>query len=1081
MKTKQIVSDMTPPPDPEASSRGSRKLSSCLIAIFMVAITFFLMRVPVQAQDGETIYTFYETECVFNNTSNYQIDCGYVTMPENHDAPETSRLIHLAVSIMRSPNANKLPDPVLYLDGGPGGMSAENAPAMPLRQPFMTVILQNRDLILVDQRGMGISEPSLYCTPFRSLSDAFDPNFTTDVWIEHMAECPTQFEAEGIDWRLYNTRQNALDLSMLPRALGYEQVNLYGISYGTQLGMIILRENPMYVRSAILDSVLNPSAQSFAESAQNFHDAFGNLIADCQRDLVCRFAYPNLRETFEATYNRLKQQPETFTVRGQTFTLTAGFFASRVYYSLADTANLNTLPAFITAIAEHDYDVLAPFVESVFSMSGETLPNQALYLTMACPDGAYHSSESAIESAQAGYHEVYRVAGFNTTSYQQCRAWGDILPFDNTLPQSDIPTLLLSGHYDPLTPSRLAQEASIGLSHSIVVKMPYTAHNVLSDPCAQQLGYQFLNEPTQPIDISCVEDTHIPPFILLTTVTRTPLQVATGIITVIAAVGLGFMMLALIRQRFGVAWKASFRKMGWIMPLVALALVIVLNYTDSVFILSKSLTVVQMLLPLFMATQAAAIFSPDDEPGLEIQLAASRPFSWLIIERLIVVFVTYIIVGTIGSVLFLQQNPEQNATVVLLGWIPSALFLSAIGFFVTVRSRVMLFGVVVSGFLWMAFGGFGDFFLPGRPFGFPLNIIQPFLWVMHLYPSLDDFILRDFWINRMFQLGASTAFIMYTLQQLKDPEQVLLNMSQKARRKGKNSDDKAVMQVGLVPTMRVQPVAVRFAPLAQFAGIAWYEFQMHWRRRGIKVLTLTSMAGIVLALLFAADVQSAMPGGILMDALSDSEAKVLRGEMLSFYSLGLIVVNLFLMPILFADAVPNDNQYHVTELLNAAPVPDSVFLAGKAGGAILAVWSSLLANAIVYLVLWRIRVGTFYVTTFLDMVLVLAIITALATGFAVFVGATQPSNRRALLVGFLLILVPEFLISVPTVNTIFPPRVNILLETVAATMENLVRLPLVNRGMALLQKPMVQKLYLYASVQLVLAYVVVWAWRRYRK
>jgi hypothetical protein len=521
--------------------------------------------------------------------------------------------------------------------------------------------------------------------------------------------------------------------------------------------------------------------------------------------------------------------------------------------------------------------------------------------------------------------------------------------------------------------------------------------------------------------------------------------------------------------------------MGWAMPLVALALVIVFTYTDNVFILSDALTVVQILLPLFMATQAAAIFAPDDEPGLEIQLAATRPLSWLIVERLCVVFATYIVIGTIGAILSLVQNPQQDALYVLLGWIPSALFLSAIGFFVTVRSRVLLFGVVVSGFLWMAFGGFGDFFLPGQPFDFPLNIIQPFLWVMHLYPSLDDFIVRDFWINRLFQFSASIAFIMYTLSYLRDTEQVLLNMSHKARRKGKNSDEQVVMQHGLMPTMKVKPVVVRFAPLSQFAGIAWYEFKMHWRKRGIKVLTLTSMAGIVLAILFEADVQSVMPGGVSIGVLSNIDVMVVRGEMLSFYSMGLIVVNLFLMPILFADAVPNDNQYQVSELLTAAPVPDSVFLAGKAVGAMLTVWSSLLVNVIAYVVLWRIRVGEFFATTFFDMVLVLAIVTALATGFAVLVGATQPSNRRALLIGFLLILTPEFLMQVPAVGVIFPPRTFILLESVSATMENLSRLPLVSRGMTLFKQPMMLKLYLYASAQLLLAYVVVWAWRRYRK
>jgi hypothetical protein len=179
--------------------------------------------------------------------------------------------------------------------------------------------------------------------------------------------------------------------------------------------------------------------------------------------------------------------------------------------------------------------------------------------------------------------------------------------------------------------------------------------------------------------------------------------------------------------------------------------------------------------------------------------------------------------------------------------------------------------------------------------------------------------------------------------------------------------------------------------------------------------------------------------------------------------------------------VPNDNQYHVAELLNAAPIPDSVFLAGKAGGAILVALSSLFGNALVYLVLWRIRIGAFFPTTFIDLILVLAIITSLATGFAVLVGATQPSNRRALMVGFLLILVPEFLLPVPFVSEIFPQRVFVLLESVNLAMSNLVSMPLMNRGMSLSQHPTVMKLYLYGAIQLLLTFVIVWAWRRYRK
>jgi hypothetical protein len=135
----------------------------------------------------------------------------------------------------------------------------------------------------------------------------------------------------------------------------------------------------------------------------------------------------------------------------------------------------------------------------------------------------------------------------------------------------------------------------------------------------------------------------------------------------------------------------------------------------------------------------------------------------------------------------------------------------------------------------------------------------------------------------------------------------------------------------------------------------------------------------------------------------------------------------------------------------------------------------------IYLVLWRIRVGAFFVTTFLDNVLVLAILASLATGLSVLIGATQPSNRRALMLAVLLILIPEFALKLPFVSLFFPPRANVLIYSVSGSMENLVNLPLINRGLALSQTPFVLELYLYASIQFVLTFAVVWAWRRYRK
>ena len=225
------------------------------------------------------------TDCPFNNPTHYVIDCYTVQMPMNHDAPESDETVQLAVAVIHSTNPNPQPDPVLYLEGGPGGLSVPIAPIMPTRVPFLAVALDDRDVILVDQRGMGASMPQIFCTPFQTPMDAFATNLT-ELFETRMADCPQQFAEQGLDWHNFTTEQNALDLSKVGAALGYEQVNLFGVSYGTELGLIILRENPRGVRAAILDSVLTPDAKTFEVSAQSESEAFAGLIDLCRNDLM---------------------------------------------------------------------------------------------------------------------------------------------------------------------------------------------------------------------------------------------------------------------------------------------------------------------------------------------------------------------------------------------------------------------------------------------------------------------------------------------------------------------------------------------------------------------------------------------------------------------------------------------------------------------------------------------------------------------------------------------------------------------------------------------------------------------------
>jgi pimeloyl-ACP methyl ester carboxylesterase len=958
---------------------------------------------------------FSASDCPFNNNGSYQIDCGFVSVPADHAAPDGAA-IQLAVAIIRSNNPDKAPDPVLYLQGGPGAAPVADAPMTYLKYPFLGLALQNRDVILVDQRGMGLSQPNLYCTPFRSLDDAFSN--IANVYMERMAACLDDFAAQGIDWTFFTTEQNALDLALVGQALGYEQVNLQGTSYGTLLGLIILREAPEIVRSAILDSVLIPAAETFADSAMDFDAAFTHMEAYCAADLACNLAYPNLRESFLSSYQRLAENPDSIEMDGRTIPVTANFFAGRVRYMLASPQTAGLVPAFIVGVANRDYDVVREFVEQVLSADISQLPNQALFMTMVCPQGA--SSLEAIETASSEYSEPFRFGGFSVNDFAACQAWGETLSFDKTMPISDVPVLLLSGEFDPLTPPRWSEQAAQGLSNSTRLVMPNTSHEVLRGECGQTIALAFLNNPSQAPDTSCTSNISSVSFILHTTVTRFPIQIAAVLLSIVALFGMGQMAFYGLRGLKRTAWWASFRRLGW-MPLFALAALLLLVYFN-VKILPHGIIragIVQAMLPFFMALQAAAVFNPSDEPSLEIQMAAPRSMAWLLAERVFAVVVVYSLIALAGIGLTLWIGLEKASASLFLGWLPSALFLSGLGIFVTVRSRMMALGVLLIGFLWFILALFAPMFLPGQSFPAPFHLIQPFLWPLHVHATLADLAPQDFWLNRLFLTMAGLAFMLLSAYNLRDSEELLLGVkSVKTRGKKSTSLDKRELK----PSMSLQAVEVKIQPLQQILGIMRYEFLMRWRTRGFKVFVITPIV-MMFIFTYLGNPFDTFAGTSAAQLYSSEFHVFLAGKLLgAIFSSILFVPVFYMFPVLVTDSFPSDKRIGVEELLDASPVSFLTQAIGRILGNVSVASVGLLIMVIVVAFLWYIRYGAFSPEPVFDLALGAALFCAITTAMSILLGASQPSSRRAifLVLGFL--FATEFFQMLELVRFFFPTR-----------------------------------------------------------
>ncbi|MFN8374723.1 MAG: alpha/beta fold hydrolase [Anaerolineae bacterium] len=754
----------------------------CLLAALLAALPLTAVPALAQSESDTSLPRFEPTTCWFPNITRFVIDCGWLIVPEDHSQPDGAT-IRLAVAIIRSERADKQPDPVVFLAGGPGGGVVGRAP---LTAAAMGISTTDRDVILVDQRGMGLSQPYLGCPEVT-------PAYTMQ-WLARTAEsfqpfidCRARLEEEGINLAVYNTAQSAADFADLRVALGYDQINLNGVSYGTRLALTIMRDYPQGIRSVVLDSTLPLEVNTNLGSADNsFIDAFDLIAATCAADAVCGALYPNLRQVYEDLYAQVQANPVSMQVEGLPVLFNGPMLRMLLFTMMYAQESIVSLPAFVYSVAAGDYRVIEERLAGIArdGMSGTSIGAQ---LTITCAENAANTTyEQALASEEAqpvAFRAPFPMTG--AYGYQVCSAWGMPEPVASSpIVSSDIPTLVLAGQFDHITPPAYGEQVAAQLAHSFYVEFPNIGHAVTFAACPARVMLRFTDDPTAAPLVDC--SVTLPNFVIDATATRPFARIAALLFGVVSLWSVVSLTLALRRANghYGVAWRASLRTVGWVAAAASALVLTLIAFTDASKALNADhVTMVQLIVPLVVGLQAALLFSPDDEPGLEVTLACPRPIGWALMERLAVVLLMQTAIAVTGTVLSLAFVPEQNALEALARWLPPLLLFSGLGMYVTVRSRQATFGAVLVGLAWFAFNIAGDMFLPGKPFMFPLNYIQPFLWMLHPFLAPDALMTGDFWLNRVVVLGLGIALILLTLWNLRDEEQVLLNAARKASRK----------------------------------------------------------------------------------------------------------------------------------------------------------------------------------------------------------------------------------------------------------------------------------------------------------
>lgn len=460
---------------------------------------------------------FETADCEFAVPNGRDVECGFLTVPENRDDVANGRTVRLHVAIFASDSDNPAPDPIVYLEGGPGGDALETVPL--IFEDRFSPFLENHTFIMFDQRGTGYAQPSLACPEMIDVTlDTLDDDLSIEeaqvIQLEGLADCRERLLDEGVDLTAYNSAENAADLADLRIALGYEEWNVYGISYGTRLAQTLVRDYPSGIRSVILDSAYPPAANLQTETAVNADRAFGVFFTGCAADAACATAYPDLEQRFADLITQLNDDPILLQVLnfsdGQQYDalINGDFMVSLLFQALYSVELTAIMPKLIDDVENGRTADLGTIISSLLFQ--QEFVSQGMQLAVQCNEEISFSQpgEYAPASNYPYLNTLFEASGVTGQfGFVICDLWqaGTADAIENQPVSSDLPTLILAGEYDPITPPSWGQDVAQGFSQSYFYEFPGIGHGAsISADCPLDITKAFIADPTTEPDASCI-------------------------------------------------------------------------------------------------------------------------------------------------------------------------------------------------------------------------------------------------------------------------------------------------------------------------------------------------------------------------------------------------------------------------------------------------------------------------------------------------------------------------------------------------------------------------------------------------
>lgn len=433
-------------------------------------------------------------------------ECGWMDAAENPDDPEGR---HIRVRVARIPAKGRVaePDPLVFFAGGPGQAATE---AWPIVAGALRKVNENRDILLVDQRGTGQSNP-LKC-PEIELDEALAQDW--DNLAETTRDCLASLDA---DPRYYTTTIAMHDIDAAREALGYDTVNLYGGSYGTRAAQVYLRLFPDRVRTAVLDGVVPQTLALGTEHAIKLDQSIHKVLENCDIDPVCAEKFPGTAAKLSDLIRTVEENPVQITVAHPTtgepleFTFNRDVLSTSLRFLSYSADTQAMLPLLIHEAAEEQrFDRLAS--QMLIATTGlQQSISQGMELSVMCAEDYPLFPQNPQSGDTLMGDMMEKAVGI------QCGIWprGPVPDNFHEPVTADIPVLLLSGELDPVTPPEYGDQVAAHFPKSRHLTAPGQGHIATTRGCMGKIVSEFIIEGSaDDLETECMADLQATPYFI---------------------------------------------------------------------------------------------------------------------------------------------------------------------------------------------------------------------------------------------------------------------------------------------------------------------------------------------------------------------------------------------------------------------------------------------------------------------------------------------------------------------------------------------------------------------------------------